>query len=59
MSARAGSVTRSAASTPSALAIRFSQPTETVRVPVSSRPIVCGSSAAASGDVVERHLQRA
>src|SRR5258705_5716914 len=34
--------TRSWASTPSALAMRLSQPTETVRVPVSSRPIVWG-----------------
>ena len=42
MSSRSGSVTRSAASTSSAAAMRFSQPTETVRVPVSSRPTVCG-----------------
>src|SRR5690606_36509038 len=42
ISSRSGRLTRSAASTPSAAAIRFSQPTETVRVPVSSRPIVCG-----------------
>src|SRR5262249_4153842 len=32
----------SCASTPSALAILFNHPTETVRVPVSRRPIVCG-----------------
>src|SRR3954466_2091857 len=41
-SSRSPSDTRSPASTPSALAMRLSQPTETVRVPVSSRPMVCG-----------------
>src|ERR1043165_9968665 len=34
--------TKSSASTPSALAIRLGQPTDTVRVPVSRRPMVCG-----------------
>src|SRR5688572_6133513 len=41
-SARSPWSTRSDASTSSAAAIRFSQPTDTVRVPVSRRPMVCG-----------------
>ncbi len=39
---RIGSVTRSAGVQPRAAAIRFSQGSDTVRVPISSRPIVCG-----------------
>ena len=41
-SARSGRRTRSPAATPSAAAMRLSQPTDTVRVPVSRRPMVCG-----------------
>ncbi|PAV66267.1 hypothetical protein WR25_19906 [Diploscapter pachys] len=37
---RSGKVTRSAGATSNAAAMRFSQSTETVRVPVSRRPIV-------------------
>ena len=51
MSSRSRQVTSSAASTSSAAAIRFSQPTDTVRAPVSSRPMVCGV-------VGGRHLRR-
>ena len=41
--------------------MRLSQPTDTVRVPVSSRPMVCGvvGGTQARGDLVERHAARA
>ena len=41
--------------------MRLSQPTETVRVPVSSRPIVCGvvGGSQRAGDIVEGHAARA
>ena len=44
-----------------AAAMRLSQPTETVRVPVSSRPMVCGvvGGHAGPGDIVQSHAARA